>query len=125
MNQPKIADLSAKQLFVNRELSFLEFNRRVKAQARDERVPLLERLRFLTIVSSNLDEFFEVRVGLLKQRIALALPHQGADGGQEALAVRGPVVRRGARAGHRRGRVDLLLLWHHQSRFLRGLALSR
>ena len=79
MNQPKIADLSAKQLFVNRELSFLEFNRRVKAQARDARVPLLERLRFLTIVSSNLDEFFEVRVGLLKQRIALALPHQGAD----------------------------------------------
>ena len=79
MNQPKIADLSAKQLYINRELSFLEFNRRVKAQARDERVPLLERLRFLTIVSSNLDEFFEVRVGLLKQRIALALPHQGAD----------------------------------------------
>lgn len=79
MNQPKISDLSSKELYFNRELSFLEFNRRVKAQAGDERVPLLERLRFLTIVSSNLDEFFEVRVGLLKQRIALALPHQGAD----------------------------------------------
>lgn len=79
MNTPKPLDLSAKEFYVNRELSFLEFNRRVKAQARDERVPLLERLRFLTIVSSNLDEFFEVRVGLLKQRIALALPHQGAD----------------------------------------------
>ena len=47
--------------FLNRELEILEFNRRVLAQAADESVPLLERLRFITIVSSNLDEFFEVR----------------------------------------------------------------
>ncbi len=44
--------------FLNRELGLLEFNKRVLAQAADESVPLLERLRFLTIVSSNLDEFF-------------------------------------------------------------------
>ncbi len=57
------------QLMLNRELGLLEFNRRVLAQAEDARNPLLERLKFLCIVSSNLDEFFEVRVAMLKETI--------------------------------------------------------
>jgi len=66
----------------------LEFNRRVLAQAADEAVPLLERLGFLTIVSSNLDEFFEIRVAGLKEQIKLEIPEPGPDGRgpQEVLA---------------------------------------
>jgi polyphosphate kinase len=66
--------------FLNRELGILAFNRRVLAQAADESVPLLERLRFVTIVSSNLDEFFEIRIAGLKEQIKLGLPEPGPDG---------------------------------------------
>src|SRR5258708_38462387 len=66
--------------FINRELGILAFNRRVLAQAADESVPLLERLFFITIVSSNLDEFFEIRVAGLKESIKLGLAELGPDG---------------------------------------------
>ena len=55
-------DLHSAQLYINRELSFLEFNQRVLEQAKDARIPLLERVKFLCISCANLDEFFEIRV---------------------------------------------------------------
>ncbi|MFN7506343.1 MAG: RNA degradosome polyphosphate kinase, partial [Limnobacter sp.] len=58
-----------KELFLNRELGVLAFNRRVLAMAEDQSVPLLERLKYLCIVSSNMDEFFEIRVSGLQEQI--------------------------------------------------------
>ena len=66
--------------FLNRELQALEFNRRVLAQAEDRGMPLLERLKFLCIVSSNLDEFFEIRVSGLKEQIKMGAAASGPDG---------------------------------------------
>ena len=66
--------------FLNRELGLIEFNRRVLAQAGNKDTPLLERLKFLCIVSSNLDEFFEVRVAGLKEQITLDTHGFGPDG---------------------------------------------
>jgi polyphosphate kinase len=73
-------DLKAPQHYINRELSFLEFNQRVLDQALDESVPLLERLRFLCISSSNLDEFFEIRVAGLRQLTELGGGQLAPDG---------------------------------------------
>ncbi len=66
--------------FLNRELAQLAFNDRVLAQAEDEHVPLLERLRFICIVSNNLDEFFEIRVAGLKAQIEAGAASVGPDG---------------------------------------------
>ena len=67
------------ELYINRDLSLLEFNQRVLEQARDGDIPLLERLRFLCISCTNLDEFFEVRVAALKQRLEIGARAPGPD----------------------------------------------
>lgn len=81
--------------FFNRDVSWLEFNRRVLAQAADERTPLLERVKFLAIFTTNLDEFFMKRVGLVKRWAHLnATPHtaDGLSPRQQLAAIRGLVT---------------------------------
>jgi polyphosphate kinase len=73
-------DLRDPSLYINRELSWLEFNRRVLREALDPRIPLLERLKFLAIFSSNLDEFYQVRVAGLKRQAAAGIVERTADG---------------------------------------------
>lgn len=72
-------ELTQPELYINRELSLLEFNRRVLELAKDEAIPLLERLKFLCICSTNLDEFFEIRVAGLKQQVAYGSVQRGPD----------------------------------------------
>jgi polyphosphate kinase len=74
--RPSLSDPS---LYINRELSWLAFNDRVLAQARDERHPLLERVRFVAISETNLDEFFMIRVAGLQQQVASQLPNPVPD----------------------------------------------
>lgn len=76
----EIIDLQKPELYINRELSLLEFNKRVLAQAKDENVPLLERLNYLCISCSNLDEFFEVRVASVLQMATMDPKAIGPDG---------------------------------------------
>ena len=83
----KRVDLTNPELYVNRELSLLEFNRRVLEQAKDNTLPLLERLFFLCIFGRNLDEFFEIRVSGLKERLALGLLQPGPDGLSPAVVL--------------------------------------
>ena len=75
-----IRDLNKPELFINRELSWLDFNKRVLEEAQNRDNPVLERLKFLTIVSSNLDEFFEIRVAGLQQQAEAQPGKCGPDG---------------------------------------------
>ena len=77
VRRPSLSDPS---LYINRELSWLAFNERVLAQARDERHPLLERMRFVAISETNLDEFFMIRVSGLQQQVVAELPNPVPDG---------------------------------------------
>ena len=89
--EESLKDLKDPRLFVNRELSLLDFQRRVLEEAQDEHNPLLERVKFLSIVGSNLDEFFMVRVsGLIKQIDAgvLELPPDGMTPAEQLAAIR-------------------------------------
>ena len=86
--QPPQIDLDDPTLYLNRELTWLEFNRRVLNEAADPRTPLLERVKFLAIVSNNLDEFFMKRIGGLKQQIAAGIHKLSVDGRTPAQQVR-------------------------------------
>jgi polyphosphate kinase len=77
---PPDIDLNDPSLYLSRELTWLAFNRRVLHEAEDPRTPLLERVKFLAIVSNNLDEFFMKRIGGLKQQIAAGVHTAGLDG---------------------------------------------
>ncbi len=77
---PDHVDLNAPEYYLNRELTWLNFNSRVLNEAQDDRNPLLERVKFLAIASSNLDEFFMKRIGGLKQQVAVGVHQLSVDG---------------------------------------------
>src|SRR5580692_7835209 len=88
------ANLDDPSLYMNRELSLLEFQRRVLEEARDPANKLLERVKFVSIVSSNLDEFFMVRVAAMKQKLEKGSPDLSIDGKtvtEQLVAVRASV----------------------------------
>jgi len=76
----KVFDLTSPEWYLNRELTWLEFNRRVFNESKDERNPLLERIFFLSVIGSNLDEFFMKRIGGLKQQVGAGLKLLSIDG---------------------------------------------
>ena len=105
-----VPDLRDPALYLNRELAWLEFNRRVLHEALDPRTPLLERVKFLSIFSSNLDEFFQVRVSGVREQVAARLLENSPDRmppGQQLAAIREAV--RGMVDQHSRCMVDDVL----------------
>ncbi|MBV9402684.1 MAG: RNA degradosome polyphosphate kinase, partial [Candidatus Eremiobacteraeota bacterium] len=78
--QPPVRSLDDPSLYFSRELSWLEFNDRVLEEAGDERLPLLERLKFIAIYGTNLDEFFMIRVAAIKQQIDAQIHRRSDDG---------------------------------------------
>jgi len=93
VKDPKRGEVSPEE-FLNRELTWLEFNRRVLHEALDERTPLLERAKFLAIFTSNLDEFFMKRVGGLKRQVAAGVVSRTPDGrtpAEQLVEIRGVV----------------------------------
>jgi polyphosphate kinase len=88
-------NLTARRLYLNREISWLEFNRRVLEEALDDRNPLLERVKFLAIFASNLDEFFMIRVSGLRRQLVvgtLAAPADGMSPAEQLAAIRETLV---------------------------------
>src|SRR6185312_621440 len=77
---PAPCDLGGPDLYINRELSWIEFNRRVLEEAADPRHPLLERVKFLSIYNSNLDEFYMIRVSGLKEQLQSGVTEAAPDG---------------------------------------------
>jgi polyphosphate kinase len=89
-------DVEAPELFINRELSLLDFQRRVLEEAQDDSNPVLERLMFLSFVGSNVDEFFMVRVAGLKRQVEKGISDPGPDGmssSEQLRAIRASVIR--------------------------------
>ena len=107
---PGAPGLDAPELYANRELSWLDFNDRVLAEARDRRNPLLERLRFAAITASNLDEFYAKRIGWLR-RLAETDPHQHT---LDGMTVAEQLEQAKRRCAASRTRIDEL--WAHELR---------
>ena len=121
LRKPEVS-LDDPSLYINRELSWLEFNRRVLEEAMDPTVPILERLKFLAIFSANLDEFFMVRVGGLQQKVAASI---GMGSGADRMPPRdqleriSQVVRQLVVDSYRCLREDLLAALEKEGIFIR------
>ncbi len=116
-------DLDSPEWYLNRELTWLEFNRRVLHEAADERNPLLERLKFLAILSSNLDEFFMKRIGGLKQQVCAGVHELSVDGRTPAEQIDAcHAMVRDIKEDQRRLSMELKKLLHEEGIRIRGFA---